>query len=99
MRQIGNSEFNKNNTKYRCDKCGHQVASKQGLMRHKMSVHDGVKHLCRHCKHQTTSKAGLTRHQRAVHEGVKYPCRLCSYRVFQVHCQKVGAYYSGLKAT
>ena len=73
MRNLQKSNFDKKDTMYSCDECGHQVPQKNSLAKHKRIVHNGVKFSCSQCSYQTTTKGHFAEHQRAVHEGVKHP--------------------------
>ena len=64
--KTGKSNFHDNKEMYSCNICGHQVAQKERLVRHKKIVHEGVKYSCVQCNHQAKSKGNLAGHIRPV---------------------------------
>ena len=69
--------------KYECEPCEKTFVVRQGLYKHKKSVHQSVRYACDQCEFKATQKINLTRHIQTKHEGVKYACYQCEFKATQ----------------
>jgi hypothetical protein len=65
---------------YKCEECEAVFKSKNGLLRHTSSKHEGIVYSCNRCEYQATRPDELKTHQQFKHEGVKYSCNQCEYQ-------------------
>ena len=65
---------------YKCVNCEAIYNSKQALIYHTRSKHEGVRYSCNQCEYQATRHDSLKTHKQSVHEGIKYSCNQCDYQ-------------------
>ncbi len=88
--------------KFACQTCGEKFCSRQGLSRHKYSIHLGrKKYECDDCHKCFASRGDLKRHVDSVHKGIKeqkkHKCEKCDKRFTQKHALKSHIYAIHLK--
>merc|ERR1712129_623495 len=77
---IDTLETKKENIKmkrYPCDMCKFSTKRCDNLVRHQLTVHEGVKYFCDQCDFIGSQISNLRAHILVKHEGVKYPCTHC----------------------
>ncbi len=76
---------NKKNSIYYCEQCKKVFSRKDGLTRHRRTVHEQLeRYECDFCDFITTRKDTMKRHIREVHEGIRaYVCELCGQEFSQ----------------
>ena len=72
------NEISSESTK--CPECGANYTSKQGLVFHYRSKHEGVRFPCNQCDFQGSTPGHLKYHIESRHEGIKYLCNHCDYQ-------------------
>ena len=63
MEHIGRSEGLTGDEKIECPECGKVFATKQGLLTHIKTVHDGERHKCDLCEKSYTQASSLKTHR------------------------------------
>ena len=64
--------------RFKCNQCQKDFSSKEYLIEHVESVHEGVKFQCDQCSKTYTYRSGLDVHIQSVHQGVTFKCDQCS---------------------
>ena len=68
---------------YECDQCDYKsLRIKDGLLSHKMSMHEGLDYegyTCDHCEYRAARASHIKRHKQLKHEAAKFQCKTCNY--------------------
>ena len=67
-----------NRNEHFCNKCSFSTKYFDNLLRHQLTMHEGVSYQCNHCDFVSRHKVNVQVHNLVKHEGVKYPCLQCS---------------------
>ena len=74
------SDARSKSTSTQCSECGKLFSSKNSLLRHYKSEHEGIKYHCNQCDYQAKTNGNLQIHIQSKHEGIKYDCNQCDYQ-------------------
>ena len=84
---------------FSCIQCNYSNRTKQQVMRHIKSVHQGVQYSCSVCEYKARWPSDLRAHTKSKHEGKKYSCTRCDYQATypQILKQHEASIHDGVK--
>ena len=69
-----------------CSYCNYKATTKQNLLKHIRSKHEGQKYNCNKCDKTFNYPNTLKEHRANIHMKVRYPCNICDYKAASRGC-------------
>ena len=67
-------------TEFKCNVCDKVLISRQSLIQHKETVHDGVIYRCKICDAPIRSRPNMADHMKRMHGNEEFSCDKCNFR-------------------